>query len=51
MFTLISWLFQMICLFGYWSIASFLRSLCFWRKVPKSRRLTHSASNSDYQRF
>lgn len=51
MFTLISHLLQMLCFFAYHAIANLLRSLGVWLVVPKSRRLTHRASNSERNRL
>ncbi len=51
MITLISALLQLISLLVYWPIAGLLRALCFWRRVPKSRRLGHSPSSADGNRL
>jgi hypothetical protein len=51
MLTLISTLLQLAALFIYWPLASLLRALCFWRTVPKSRRLGHSPSSAEASRF
>lgn len=51
MLTLISTLLHFALLFIYWPFASLLRAFCFWRKVPKSRRLGHSPSSAEASRF
>ena len=51
MLTFISYALHLFCVFLYHAVARVLAPMCFWRKVPKSRRLSYSDYGTEERRI